>query len=51
MARDVIAHLAERRAEVLPQQAVPVAQHQVLEWIEHGVGDRLHVRIVGEHER
>src|SRR5687768_17944047 len=39
--RSVVGDLAERRLEVGLQQAFLVAQHQVLERIEHRPGDRL----------
>ena len=49
MAGDVVADLAERLLEVPLQQPVLVAQHEILERIEHRVGDRLHVGVVREH--
>jgi len=51
MAGDVVADLPERRLEILPQEAVLVALHEVLDWIEHRFGDGPDVLIVRKHQR
>ena len=51
MAGDVVTHLAQVTLEVGLEQAVLLARHQVLERVEHRRLDRLHVGVVGEHQR
>src|SRR5258706_438705 len=51
MAGDVIGDLAERVLEVGAQEPIALAQHEVLERIEHRVAYRDRIRIVRIHER
>src|SRR5260370_483243 len=47
----VVAYLAERCLEVSAQQARLMAQHEILERVEHARGNLLHLRILGVQER
>ena len=51
MAGDVIRDLAQCSLEIRLQQAVAVAQHEILERVEHRLLHRLDVGVVGEHQR
>src|SRR6266545_6657951 len=51
MTGDVVRHLAQRRLEIPLQQAVLVAQHEILERVEHRFGDSLDVRVLGKNQR
>src|SRR5688572_13529836 len=51
MARDVIGDASERVLEIGPEQPVFLAQHEVLERIEHRIAHRRRIRIVRIHER